>query len=90
MKTILQLLKCNLLIHLLSNFITTLINKDAFNFHIYFFTGQKFAMKSATCILASVLRRFKLKALHKPEEMKFYGEIVLKPQQGIHIALEER
>lgn len=47
--------------------------------------GQKFAMLEAKVLLASVLRKYQVLALHKPEDVKVYHELILRPQNGIFI-----
>ncbi|CAG9760260.1 unnamed protein product [Ceutorhynchus assimilis] len=52
--------------------------------------GQKFAMRNVKTLLATILRQYNIKCQEKPEEVKYYMEIVLRPQNGLHIALESR
>ncbi|XP_044745743.1 cytochrome P450 4C1-like [Coccinella septempunctata] len=52
--------------------------------------GQKFAIRNTKTMLTAILRKYKVKSKLKPEEMKFYGDIILKPQEGIFISLEPR
>nr|ARE68676.1 cytochrome P450 CYP4BM1 [Epicauta chinensis] len=52
--------------------------------------GQKFALRSAKMMLATLLRRYKVKSMKKMEEMEYYNEIVLRPQNGVHVMFEER
>ncbi|XP_066157442.1 cytochrome P450 4C1-like [Euwallacea fornicatus] len=52
--------------------------------------GQKFAMRNVKMILSYILRQYHVKCLEKPEDLKYFVEIVLRPQNGLHIALESR
>ncbi|XP_060535572.1 uncharacterized protein LOC132707666 [Cylas formicarius] len=52
--------------------------------------GQKFGLRNAKTMLASILRKFKVKSRDKPQDLKYYIEAVLRPQQGLHIELELR
>ncbi|XP_045478381.1 cytochrome P450 4C1-like [Harmonia axyridis] len=52
--------------------------------------GQKFAIRNTKTMLTAILRKYKIKSKLKPEDMKFYGDIILKPQEGIFISLEPR
>lgn len=52
--------------------------------------GQKFAARNNKTLLAAILRKYKVKSKLRPEEMKFYGDVVLKPQEGMFISLEPR
>ncbi|KAL3285471.1 hypothetical protein HHI36_000003 [Cryptolaemus montrouzieri] len=52
--------------------------------------GQKFASRSAKTMVASILRKYKVKSQVKPSEMKYFGTMLLKPQGGLRISLEPR
>ncbi|XP_046463628.1 cytochrome P450 4C1-like isoform X3 [Daphnia pulex] len=49
--------------------------------------GQKFAMMEEKIILASVLRRFHVKSLDKPENVAILTEVILRPLDGIRMLL---
>ncbi|XP_066260623.1 cytochrome P450 4C1-like [Euwallacea similis] len=52
--------------------------------------GQKFAMRNVKTLLSYILRQYHVKCLEKPENLKYFVEIVLRPQNGLHIVLEPR
>ncbi|XP_044263329.1 cytochrome P450 4C1-like [Tribolium madens] len=52
--------------------------------------GQKFALRNTKVLLASILRKYKVRAEKKIHEMKYNIEIVLRPQEGLNVALELR
>jgi cytochrome P450 family 4 len=52
--------------------------------------GQKFALRNTKVLLASILRKFKVRSEKKIPEMKYAIEIVLRPQGGLSVALEPR
>ncbi|XP_060535218.1 cytochrome P450 4C1-like [Cylas formicarius] len=52
--------------------------------------GQKFGLRNAKTMLASILRKFKVKSRDRPQDLKYYIEAVLRPQQGLQIQLELR
>ncbi|KAK4029580.1 hypothetical protein OUZ56_022559 [Daphnia magna] len=52
--------------------------------------GQKFAMMEEKVILASVLRRFHVKALDKPENLPILAELILRPRDGIRVHLTNK
>jgi hypothetical protein len=53
-------------------------------------SGQKFALRNTKVLLASILRKFKVRSEKKIPEMKYAIEIVLRPQGGLSVALEPR
>lgn len=52
--------------------------------------GQKFGMRNSRCLVAALLRKYKVKSETSPEEVQCFNEIVLRPQNGLRIAFEER
>ncbi|XP_060535219.1 cytochrome P450 4C1-like [Cylas formicarius] len=52
--------------------------------------GQKFGLRNAKTMIASVLRKFKVKSRDKPQDLRFYIEGLLRPQGGLYVALELR
>ncbi|KAI9560160.1 hypothetical protein GHT06_014171 [Daphnia sinensis] len=52
--------------------------------------GQKFAMMEEKVILASVLRRFHVKALDKPADLHVVTELILRPLDAIRVRLTRR
>ncbi|KAA0189572.1 Cytochrome P450 CYP4 [Hyalella azteca] len=54
------------------------------------YAGQKFALMEEKVILASVLRRFTIKSLHRPHELRMMGEIILRPKRGVMLKMWPR
>ncbi|XP_046655329.1 cytochrome P450 4c3-like [Daphnia pulicaria] len=52
--------------------------------------GQKFALMEEKIILASVLRRFHIKSLDKPEDLPLLIEVILRPRDGIRLQLTHK
>lgn len=52
--------------------------------------GQKFAMLEEKVILSSILRKFKIEAVEKMEDMTIISEIILKSKSGIKVRLAPR
>jgi cytochrome P450 len=52
--------------------------------------GQKFALMEEKVMLASILRKFKMIAMQKREELEEDFEIILRPHTGIMVKLEPR
>ncbi|KAG8226592.1 hypothetical protein J437_LFUL007284 [Ladona fulva] len=52
--------------------------------------GQKFAMLELKCVISTIIRRYKLIAVDKPEDVGIMHDIVLRPCNGIRIKLETR
>ncbi|XP_036407558.1 cytochrome P450 4V2-like [Megalops cyprinoides] len=52
--------------------------------------GQRFAVMEEKVVLASILRRFKVEACQKREDLRPLGELILRPEKGIWIKLERR
>ncbi|KAL1502153.1 hypothetical protein ABEB36_007340 [Hypothenemus hampei] len=52
--------------------------------------GQKFGMRNVKTLLATVLRKFNVTSRYEYEQIKYYYEVVLRPQNGVEIALEPR
>nr|UUB32716.1 cytochrome P450 CYP4CV1 [Dendroctonus valens] len=52
--------------------------------------GQKFAMRNVKTLLACVLREYNVKCQQRLEDIKYTIEIVLRPVNGLHVALERR
>lgn len=53
----------------------------------FFLIGQKFALMEQKVTLASVLRRFKVTALDKPEDVPLLCELILRPRDEIRLRL---
>ncbi|KAK9886188.1 hypothetical protein WA026_015700 [Henosepilachna vigintioctopunctata] len=52
--------------------------------------GQKFALRNTKTLLATVLRKYKVKSLLKHHEAKYKVDVILKPQNGMKLAFEPR
>ncbi|KAK7864372.1 hypothetical protein R5R35_010971 [Gryllus longicercus] len=52
--------------------------------------GQKFALLEEKTVLSAVLRRFRVRALDAPSDVRLYAELVLRPQGGIRLVIEPR
>ncbi|XP_071445151.1 uncharacterized protein [Hetaerina americana] len=52
--------------------------------------GQKFAMLEMKAILSSLVKRYRIIAVDKPEDVELMHDIVLRPSKGIQIKLEAR
>lgn len=49
--------------------------------------GQRFALMEEKVILASILRRFHIKALDKFEDVPMMAELILRPRDGIRLCV---
>lgn len=47
-------------------------------------------MNELKVMLSSILRSFKVQATEKTEDIKPVGEIILRPENGIHVTLTKR
>ncbi|KAL4622360.1 cytochrome P450 4V2-like [Arapaima gigas] len=52
--------------------------------------GQRFAMMEEKVMLASILRRFQVEACQKREDLRPLGDLILRPEKGIWIKLQNR
>lgn len=52
--------------------------------------GQKFAILEEKVILSSVLRKFKVEAIDRREDLTLMCEQILRPRDGIRIKLTKR
>lgn len=55
----------------------------------FLFLGQKFALMEEKIIVALVLHHFHIQALHKPSDFALLPELILRPRDGIRLAMEE-
>ncbi|CAH0550246.1 unnamed protein product [Brassicogethes aeneus] len=52
--------------------------------------GRKFAARITKTEVAWILRRFNIKSIETPQNVEVYSEVLMRPQNGLHIALQER
>lgn len=52
--------------------------------------GQKFAMNEEKTVLATILRKYKVTSVQRPEEVAVIPEIILRPLHGMFLRLEPR
>ncbi|CAG9830844.1 unnamed protein product [Diabrotica balteata] len=52
--------------------------------------GQKFAMLEIKAVLCGILRKFKLEAVHKRDDIKFKADLVLRPIGEIRVKFSHR
>jgi cytochrome P450 family 4 len=52
--------------------------------------GQKFAMLEEKTVLSYILRHYKLHSLDNREDIKLISELILRPQDGIHLTITPR
>ncbi|XP_026682218.1 cytochrome P450 4C1-like [Diaphorina citri] len=60
---------------------------------IYFIvsvSGQKFALLEEKCVLASILRKFKVISLEKLDDVTIMIDLILRPASGVKVKLEPR
>ncbi|KAI5735236.1 hypothetical protein M8J77_016046 [Diaphorina citri] len=52
--------------------------------------GQKFALLEEKCVLASILRKFKVISLEKLDDVTIMIDLILRPASGVKVKLEPR
>lgn len=60
------------------------------DFTDFILTGQKFALNEEKTILASVIRKYRIKSIDQHGKNKLMAELILRPQDGIRVTLEPR
>ena len=55
-----------------------------------FFSGQRFAMMELKIVLAQILRKFQIKSLDAPENIKIMIDLIMRPKDGLRIAFKRR
>lgn len=57
---------------------------------LFYIPGQKFAILEEKVILSNILRKFKVEAVEKMEDLTIISEIILKSKSGIKVRLAPR
>lgn len=57
---------------------------------MYIVSGQRFALLEEKVVLASILRKYKVRSAIKQEDVVLNAELILRPHDGLHISLEKR
>lgn len=52
--------------------------------------GQRFAMMEEKTVIAWVLRYFDIKAVHRRDQIRPKGDLILRPTEGIYLELNLR
>ncbi|KAK7863478.1 hypothetical protein R5R35_010514 [Gryllus longicercus] len=52
--------------------------------------GQKFALLEEKAVVSTLLRRYSFRALDKAEDLKLVSELILRPIQGVRVAVQLR
>jgi cytochrome P450 family 4 subfamily V len=52
--------------------------------------GQRFALMEEKTLMAWILRYFKIKSVHRRDQIRPKGELILRPSEGVHLVLESR
>ncbi|XP_055616094.1 cytochrome P450 4c3-like isoform X2 [Toxorhynchites rutilus septentrionalis] len=52
--------------------------------------GQKFAILEEKMVLSTVLRKFRIEAVERREDVKLVGDLVLRPRDGLKIRISRR
>lgn len=52
--------------------------------------GQKFAILEEKAVISAVLRRFKVEAIDRREDLTLLGELILRPKDGLRIRITDR
>lgn len=52
--------------------------------------GQKFAMRNIKTLIATLMRKYRVSSLKRPEEVDCFFDLFLRPQEGLQISLELR
>ena len=51
---------------------------------------SRFAMMEEKIILSTILRKFNVSAVTKPQEISLLAELVLRPKNGLHVQFSKR
>lgn len=52
--------------------------------------GQKFAILEEKAVISTVLRRFKVEAIDRREDLTLLGELILRPKDGLRVRISDR
>jgi cytochrome P450 len=52
--------------------------------------GQRYALMEEKTLMAWILRYFKIKSVHRRDQIRPKGELILRPNEGVHVVLELR
>uniref|UniRef100_A0A1A9WU68 Cytochrome P450 n=1 Tax=Glossina brevipalpis TaxID=37001 RepID=A0A1A9WU68_9MUSC len=52
--------------------------------------GQKFAILEEKAVISTVLRKYKIEAIDRREDLTLLGELILRPKDGLRIKITER
>lgn len=54
------------------------------------FVGQKFAILEEKAIISSVLRKYRIEAVDRREDLTLLGELILRPKDGLAVRITKR
>lgn len=54
------------------------------------FAGQKFAMLEEKILLSTLLRRYKIEVVQKPEDLIMVTELLTRPGRGVKVKISRR
>jgi len=52
--------------------------------------GQKFAILEEKAIISAVLRKYRIEAVDRREDLTLLGELILRPKDGLRIKITKR
>lgn len=52
--------------------------------------GQKFAILEEKAIISAVLRKYRIEAVDRREDLTLMGELILRPKDGLRIKITKR
>lgn len=52
--------------------------------------GQKFAILEEKAVISTVLRKYKIEAVDRREDLTLLGELILRPKDGLRVKITER
>ena len=78
------------LVIVLVSFHPSLIELTIFNPLNPNFLGQRFAIMEEKCIIARILREFKVESKVRTDQLRLAAELIIRPMFGNHIRFERR